>query len=311
MYITRHLRQATTLHPSREFKVQDRTQLDTRILNSKTVFKKFEKVYDELTSSSSDYKQLASPTLTPTEKLLAESRDYSNLPVINEKQSNIIVPEAENRLSKEKFNAMEKYFKENKVGWYDPEYVNRHKVAPRFDQMPTLETEKYEEAPFHVPGYNYYLDTTTRKIETSHGVRAMERFPKHAMPWGFRNHYFRVLRYYFGHVRGIKVQPLRRVDKVLYYDQQPIRIDPCEIYKKMRTVDNYLAEDASHEKAYLAVEEHHKYRRKAKTVIMFALFFVMQISFCLVLMKTVYAPDSEKKNTFQISPICPNFKNFA
>merc|ERR1712050_386020 len=181
---------------------------------------------------------------------------------------------------------MDKYFKENKVGWYDPEYLNRHKVAPRFDQMPTLETERYEEAPFHVPGYNYYLDTTTRKVETSHGVKALERYPKHSMPWGFRNHYLRILRYWFNwNLRGIKVQPLRRVDKVLYYDQQTIRIDPCEIYRKMRTVDNYLADDASHQKAYKDIEDHQKYRRKAKTVILFALFFVMQISFLLICAK--------------------------
>merc|ERR1712088_160336 len=125
---------------------------------------------------------------------------------------------------------MDKVFQEHNAGWHAPQVYKKATM----EDMPVLETENFRHEVLFVPGYDWLLDTTTRKLPKGGNEGILQRFP-HIIERNWLNKLTFIVHsvVFMG-----KEKPIRESDKILYHSRFGISIDPERIMHKIKTVDN-------------------------------------------------------------------------
>lgn len=122
-------------------------------------------------------------------------------------------------------------FLKSTTGWYKPTEVKYLEPS----ELPIIETENYRNVNRYVPGYRWFVDSTTRKSPRNGYERYLQQFRnprerKKMNPLGL------IIRgQLYSKLHKSKGRPQRYVDQVIYHSDYEIRPNPEHIFHTLRT----------------------------------------------------------------------------
>lgn len=165
---------------------------------------------------------------------------------------------------------MDQVFREHKAGWH---HIIPTKASTK-DQLPYLETDNYKHEVLYVPGFDWLLDTTTRKLPKTYGLEAHA----HRFPATFHAKVYTGLKYaLITKLLRRKSRPTRLSDQVLYYSKYTPSISPEYVMRKIKTVENKFDHEADY-KTYMENVNQQFIQKSYLISMMFAIFFAFWVA---------------------------------